>query len=307
MRLLKRAPPPKPVRGARKAPQRTAASRAGGKTAAARTPPPRRRPRSRLQRAAILWGSLLVVLAGVTSGGVWLVRSGWVERMLVEAEHRLFAAAASANLTLRSIQVEGRHETPPEAILAALQVVNGDPILSADPAEIKARLVRLTWVKSASVERRLPDTLYLRIEEHAPLAIWQHERRLMLISGGGEEIEPPRPHDFARYLLVVGEDAPAHAAALLDLLAKAPALAERVTAAVRVGGRRWNLRLDNRVDVKLPEEGALAAWLRLARLERQHGLLERDLLSIDLRLPDRLVVRLTPEAAEIYHAPKNST
>jgi cell division protein FtsQ len=304
MRLLRREPP-KARRGGRKAPAR-GSSRAG-KAAGRTAPPPRRRPQARLQRAAILYGSLLVVIGGTVAGGVWLFRSGWVDRMLVEAEHRMFAAAASANLTLRSIQVEGRHETPPEAILAALQVVNGDPILSADPAEIKARLVRLAWVKTASVERRLPDTLYLRIEEHEPIAIWQHERRLMLVSAGGEEIEAPRPHDFDRYLLVVGEDAPAHAAALLDMLARAPALADRVTAAVRVGARRWNLRLDNRVDVKLPEDGALSAWLRLAQLERQHGLLERDLLSIDLRLPDRLVVKLTPEAAEIYHAPKDST
>src|SRR5690606_4700535 len=185
-------------------------------------------------------------------------RSGWVDRMLVEVEHRMIAAAESANLTLRSIQVEGRHETPPEAILAAIQVVNGDPILAADPQQIKARLSRLPWVKSARVERRLPGTLYLRTAEHEPLAIWQHERRLMLISASGEEIEAPRPHDFGRYLLVVGEDAPAHAAALLDMLARVPALAERVTAAVRVGGRRWNLRIDNRVDVKLPEDGALA-------------------------------------------------
>lgn len=304
MRWLRRKPAP--ARGGRKPSQKRPAAR-GGKTAAARTPPPRRRRLSRLQRLAIAWGAVALVVGSLGAGGVWLFRSGWVERMLVEAEHRLIAAAGSANLTLRAIKVEGRHETPPEAILAALQVVNGDPILAADPAEIKARLVRLAWVKSASVERRLPDTLYLRIEEHVPLAIWQHERRLMLISSTGEEIEAPRPRDFDDYLVVVGEDAPAHAAALIDLLAKVPSLAERVTAAVRVGGRRWNLRLDNRVDIKLPEKGALEAWLRLARLERQYGLLERDLLAIDLRLPDRMVVRLTPEASEIYHAPKDST
>lgn len=255
----------------------------------------------------MLWGSLAIALGGLAAGVAYLERSGWIDRALVEAEHRLIEAAGVANLTLRQIQVEGRHETPPEAILAAVQVVNGDPILAADPAVIKRRLERLAWIKSARVERRLPDTLYLRIVEREPMAIWQRSGRLVLISRGGEEIEPPRPQDHDRYLLVVGDDAPQHTAALLEMLAKAPELAARVVAGVRMGGRRWNLRMDNGVDVELPEEGALAAWLRLARLERQHGLLERDLLVINLKLPDRIIVQLTPEGAKRYHAPKDST
>lgn len=80
------------------------------------------------------------------------------------------------------------------------------------------------------------------------------------------------------------------------MIAAEPALAERVTAAIRVGGRRWNLRIDDAVEVKLPEEDPAAAWSRLAELDRQHGFLRRGLASVDMRLPDRLVVTL-PNAA----------
>ncbi|MBX6320554.1 MAG: FtsQ-type POTRA domain-containing protein [Rhodospirillaceae bacterium] len=273
----------------------------------ARRAPVRRRPPSRLRRLSLLWGLPGVVLAGAVGGGWWLTSTGWTDRMLLEAEHRLIEGAELAKLTLRKIQVEGRHETPPEAILAALQVVDGDPILSADPAVIKRRLERLAWVKSATVERRLPDTLYLRLEEHEPMAIWQRDHRLVLIGRTGQEIQPPRPGDFQRYLVVVGDDAPANTPALLEMLAKAPDLAARVTAAVRVGGRRWDLQMNNGVHIRLPEDGAVAAWLKLARLQRQHGLLERDITAVDLRFPDRIIVPLTPEAAERYHAPKDST
>ena len=79
--------------------------------------------------------------------------------------------------------------------------------------------------------------------------------------------------------------------ALFDLLAQQPKLKERVTAAVFVGKRRWNLRLDNGIDVKLPEEDPAGAWSRLAALQKQYGLLERDVSIIDLRLPDQVVVR----------------
>ena len=65
--------------------------------------------------------------------------------------------------------------------------------------------------------------------------------------------------------------------------------------AVRVGGRRWNLRFHGGTDVRLPETGAAEAWAQFARIERQHGVLQRDVDSIDLRLPDRLVVRTAPE------------
>src|SRR3546814_4370216 len=73
-----------------------------------------------------------------------------------------------------------------------------------------------------------------------------------------------------------------------------PSLRERVTAAVRVGGRRWNIQIEGRIDVRLPEADAAAAWAQLARIERQQDLLSRDVIVIDLRLPDRLVVRTDP-------------
>ncbi len=103
--------------------------------------------------------------------------------------------------------------------------------------------------------------------------------------------------EFAHLPIVVGDDAPAHAEALLFLLATEPDLQKRVTAAVRVGGRRWNLKLDNGIDVRLPEEDAASAWSRLATLERDNKLLSRDVVAIDLRLPDRLIVRVGADTA----------
>ena len=69
-----------------------------------------------------------------------------------------------------------------------------------------------------------------------------------------------------------------------------------MTAAIRVGGRRWNLRIDNGIDVKLPRRPRRRPGPSSARLERDYGILERDLTVIDLRLPDQLLVRLAPTA-----------
>ena len=97
---------------------------------------------------------------------------------------------------------------------------------------------------------------------------------------------------FSGLPTVVGKDAPAHAAALLDMLAQQPRLASRVTAAIRVDDRRWNLRIDNAIDVLLPEEDPAAAWARLAALEKSDKLLQREITTVDMRLPDRLVLRV---------------
>jgi len=105
--------------------------------------------------------------------------------------------------------------------------------------------------------------------------------------------------------VMVGEDAPSHAASLLDMLATEPELAARVSAAIRVGDRRWNLRIDNAIDVLLPADAPVAAWAQLARLERSSAILKRDVQTVDVRLPDRLVLRVSPEVPK--EAPTSPT
>jgi cell division protein FtsQ len=136
----------------------------------------------------------------------------------------------------------------------------------------------------------------VRLTEATPLAVWQASQRLFLVSRSGRIIEDARIERFGRLLVIVGAGAPAAARDLLDILASEPELARRVIACVRVSGRRWNLRLDNGVDVKLPEENPAAAWSDLARLERRYGILARDIIAIDLREPGKPIVRLGPTA-----------
>jgi cell division protein FtsQ len=156
-------------------------------------------------------------------------------------------------------------------------------------------LEAIPWVRSASVERLFPDTIYVRIKEREPLALWQYKGKLSLVDRDGVVVTSDRLERWAGLPLVVGEDAPAHAAEIVDILATEPTLARRVNAASWIGGRRWNLRMDNGVDVQLPEKGAAAAWAQLAKLERTNSLLDRNVEVVDLRLPDRLVVRTVPE------------
>jgi cell division protein FtsQ len=254
----------------------------------------RRRWTHRLRRG-LVWGGLAVVLAGGAGGAVLVAREPLNGSVVHSAAQRLIEASAALGFRVADIRVEGRATTDRETILAALGARPGTPILAVDPERAKEQLESLPWVHSALIERRLPDTIYVRLVEREPMALWQHGGKIDLIDRSGAVIPVTRLDRFAKLPMVVGDDAAAHAAQLLAMLASEPDLAARVTAAVDVGGRRWNLRLDNAIDVLLPAEDPAAAWADLARLQRKNAILQRDVQAIDMRLPDRLVVRVAPE------------
>jgi cell division protein FtsQ len=215
-----------------------------------------------------------------------------------QAKAWLLERTAGLGLRVADIRVEGRATTDRATILAALGAGPGTPILAIDPLRAEKRLEALPWVSSAVIERRLPDTVDVRLVERRPLALWQHGGKLQLIDDAGSVIPVARLDRFAKLPLVVGPDAATDAAALLAMLAREPDLDRRVTAAVRVGGRRWNLRIDGRIDVLLPADDPAAAWAALAHVERSSAILDRDVEAVDMRLPDRLIVRVAPQAPQ---------
>ncbi len=257
-----------------------------------------RRGTSRLEKQLLFGGAASLAGVGLLAGAIWLFSSGWVGRQGEALADGIARAGGDLGLAVDQVLVEGRFRTLPEALLTAIDIGRGDPILAFDPQRAKARIEALPWVRHASVERRLPGLIYLRLEERRPMALWQYEGMISVIDETGEVIPEARPEDFSEMTLVVGPDAPQHSAQLLRLLASEPELHKRVVAAVRVGGRRWNLQFAGGIDVRLPEEDAAAAWAQFARIEHQHGLLSRDVDSIDLRLPDRLVVKTAPDAEQ---------
>ena len=236
-------------------------------------------------------GAFVGIFAVALGGPTWLWRSGWIADSWREARVSAVTVSAEIGLTVKEVLLEGRTHAPRAGVLKALGLKIGDPIMGFDIALVRDRIEALPWIESAAVERRLPGVVRVRIVEREPIALWQRKGVLSLIGRDGVPITNLKLGRFRDLLVIVGRDAPRHATNLLVMLASEPALRKRVRAAVRVGARRWNLRLDNGIDVRLPENGAAAAWARLADLDRRHGLLGNDIDTIDLRIPDRLIVR----------------
>ncbi len=240
--------------------------------------------------------------AGPLVLAVALVSGAWATGHLATAWRTVLDTAVATSITagfeVRHVLVSGRLKTDRQTLVEALGIGIGEAMFAIDLEAARARVTSLAWVRDASIRRRMPDTVVIELVERRPLAIWQHQGELFVVDSVGEVIGGAEPENHPGLFLVVGPGAPAAAADLLALLSLTPELAPRVLAAVRVGQRRWKLHLDGGIDIHLPEEEMQEAWLVLARMDRSNGLLSRDVMTIDLRLPDRLVVRLTEEARE---------
>jgi cell division protein FtsQ len=200
-----------------------------------------------------------------------------------------------AGLRVTEIVIEGRANTPEPLLRAAIGVSKGDPILGFSVEQARQRIASLNWIEHATVERRLPGTVVVILQERRPFAIWQNQGKFVLIDRAGQIVANEDVAQFRSLPLVVGPGAPAAAAPLLDALTERPSLATRVVAGVRVAERRWNLRMTSGTDVMLPEAHEVEALERLMQLQQDHAVLDRPLAAIDLRLPDRLILRPKPE------------
>ena len=240
-------------------------------------------------------GALALSVAG---GGFWLWRTGLAQAIYDGAGGAVIGATAVAGFRVDEVLVEGRNGAEKADLLAAIKLQRGDPILGFSLARAQSALERLPWIASATVERKLPDLVLIRLTERRPMALWQCDRKLVLIDREGTILAEQGVERFEKLPIIVGRGAPEHAPELLGELASDPILSPHLGAAVWVGGRRWDLRLDNGINVRLPEYDYVGALRRLSAIVSRESLFDRDIVAIDLRLPDRLIVQTSENAAQ---------
>lgn len=248
---------------------------------------------SGLPRHAGTAASVLLVALSAAYGAAASGKAGRVADLLVDMRE---GAAAAAGFPIASVSIDGAQHLSREEILAAAGVSGRASLLFLDVADARARLLTNPWIADATVQKLLPDRLVISLTERAAFALWQKEGRVGVIARDGTVLEPSVPAPYLDLPLVVGAGAEVQAGALVAMLASRPQLRAAVSAAVLVAQRRWNLRLRNGVDVRLPETGVERALDTFAELEEGARLSGRDITVIDLRLSDRVTVRLSDEA-----------
>ena len=258
----------------------------------------------RLARGALLLGSnrgwrSLVVLCLVAGGGYGLSWSGKSGALYVEAKNAVERLAVASGFGVQSIVVEGQTHLTDAELATALGAGPGSMILAFDTDAAKARLEAVPWVKQAQIMRLLPSTLRVLVEERTPYALWQSKGETFVVDAEGVVLASGTRDIYPALPLVVGEGAGKHAAALMRQLSPFETVGGRLVAAVRVGDRRWTLKLASGIEVMLPEDGIEDALKTLAAFESGRDLLERGVAAVDLRLGDRIGVKLREQAEPV--------
>ncbi|HTN96017.1 MAG TPA: cell division protein FtsQ/DivIB [Nordella sp.] len=203
--------------------------------------------------------------------------------------------ASSLGFAADDIRITGLVHQEPQTLLSALGVQPGGSLVGFDAARARSLLENLDWVAAARVMRKYPNRLDIVVTERQPFAIWQRDGAHYVIDQTGAAMSTLDPRRLSSLLLVTGEGAHRAAAELVGQLDAIPQVKKHVTAAARVGQRRWTLYLDNGATVALPEKEPVKALATLAALNRSQGLLSKGIKSVDLRLANEVIVEL-PEA-----------
>jgi len=251
---------------------------------------------------------------GQSARGKWLVLSalflgsavvygavigGQTARAYDAVANGLERTAIAAGFGVNKITVTGKLHTTDAAITTALGAGPQTMMLGFDTDAAKARLEAVPWIRHARVMRLLPSTLQIVIEERTPFAVWQKDGRTYVVDAEGVALAPALRQAYANLPLVVGEGAETNAPELVEQLASHDKLRSKILAAIRVGDRRWTLKLLSGAEIMLPDGNVPAALDSLAKLDSERGVLSRDIAAIDLRLFDRITVRLrTAESAK---------
>jgi cell division protein FtsQ len=248
----------------------------------------------RLPRGVGVAATAVFVLA---SGAYGAVRGGHMPMIVSELHDFRDAVANAVGFRITSVALAGQERLTRDEILTVAGVTGRSSLLFLDAVEARTRLKANSWIAEATVLKLYPGRLHIAVTERDAFALWQRDGKVEVIAHDGAVVEPYADPRFAKLPLVVGVGAETRAKDFLALLDKYPEIREQLHAAILVAERRWNVVLKNGIDVKLPENGAEQALETLMKLERDNKILSRDIVAIDLRLADRVTVRLSDEAS----------
>ena len=238
----------------------------------------------------------VTILLGSAAFGI--VKGGHVDELTAALSDTRNALANSAGFRVATVVINGRKQLSQDEVLAVGGVNGRSSLLFLDAATVRDKLKANPWIADATILKLYPGQLQIDIVERSAFALWQEDGRLSVIADDGAVLEPYVSRRFLNLPLVVGKGAATRARDFLTLLDRYPQVRSVTKAAIFVGERRWNLRLKDGLDVRLPENDVGNALAALSRLDKDERLFSRDIVAVDMRLPDRLTVQLSDDAAK---------
>jgi cell division protein FtsQ len=249
----------------------------------------------RMPRRAALTLTLATLLGSAVLG---VINGGHVDAVLAQLADSRNAMANSAGFRITSVVISGRKQLSQDEVLGIGGVNGRSSLLFLDAATVRDKLKSNPWIADATVLKFYPGQLQIDLVERTAFALWQQDGRVAVIAEDGAVLEPYVARRFMSLPLVVGKGAETRARDFLALLARYPQVHSVTKASIFVGERRWNLRLKDGLDIRLPESDVGNALAALSKMDKEDKLFSRDIVAVDMRLPDRLTVQLSEDAAK---------
>jgi cell division protein FtsQ len=166
-------------------------------------------------------------------------------------------------------------------------------LFSATPAANKNPVEAQPWVEHVTVRRMWPSHVEIDVQRREAYALRRDDGAVAVLNANGAPVEKVAATNLGPYAglpVLVGKPAGASAHELLLALENMPSIRTRMDSLVRVGNRRWNMKMKSGTYVALPQTGETEALETLAVLQDKYALLDRPLARIDLREPGQVAV-----------------
>jgi cell division protein FtsQ len=197
---------------------------------------------------------------------------------------------SKAGFTIEELYIEGADRKTPSDIISSAGVKRGDSIFKKSPWEIRSNIEKLQWIRNVVVDRQLPDKLYIGVTERKPIAIKQFNKKLQLIDETGQVFFTEDVSSFSALPIFVGEDVEDHILFVMSYLKKDQAIYNNIYSVQRIGNRRWDVVLQDKTIIKLPEAGEERAWEKFIKMYNEDKSGFSAVKIVDLRVDKKIFI-----------------
>jgi cell division protein FtsQ len=192
------------------------------------------------------------------------------------------------DVKLKNVKILGIENLEASEVVNIVSELRGISLTSIDLKKISSEINNIDWVKKSELRKIYPSTLEVKVYEHNPIAIWYNEGNKFLVDRDSKIITELNPNKFTNLKVVAGPNALEDIPVIIAMIKNYPEFEKKIKSLLRVGDRRWTIRLHNGITIHLPEKNVANAIEEIEDLDREYSLLSRYIEIIDMRLPDRI-------------------
>ena len=152
-------------------------------------------------------------------------------------------------------------------------------------------ILAIKWIKKISIKSDYKNTIKIFLEEEVPLGVYYNNNQEILFSNNLKILEIiDTKKKFSELLKFYGKNSIYNSKILL--LDLEDSFIDSIESATFIENRRWNLKLDNKIMLKLPKDRVKEAIIKYRMIYKNFSnKVLKDIKSIDLRILNQAIIK----------------